>query len=195
MQKFYLLENPLNKANSGGNNITNLITLDDTWDGTLLYGFDSGALYVAGTWVAGLGWAEDDVNKAVMPPGKGFYLYPTKAGTVTFVGEVAGTSAAGNGVTNTLTGGSKFNLVGSAFPAAQSLTAMGLTGADGDIVYRYNTAQGKLTTVTFVAGLGWYDDTVANGGPVEGPSIDVGEGFFYFNPNTDFVWKQFFTVQ
>jgi hypothetical protein len=194
-QKFYLLHNPLNKANSGGNNVTNLIALDDTWDGTLLYTFENGSLFVAATYVAGLGWFSDDVAKAVLPPGKGFYLYPTKAGTVTFVGEVLGTSAAGNGATNTIAGGLKFNLVGSPFPAAQSLTAMGLTGQDGDIVYRYSTALNKLNPITFVGGLGWYDDSIPDGGPVVGPTLDVGEGIFYYNPNTDFVWRQFFTVQ
>jgi len=187
--KFYLLENPLTQANSGGNNVTNVIKLDDTWDGTLVYGFENGSLYVASTYVAGLGWFSDDPAKAVLTPGKGFYLYPTKAGTVTFVGEVTLSS------TNTLAGGNKYNLVGSPYPASLSLTALGLTGVDGDIVYRYSTAANKLNPITFVGGLGWYDDSVANGGPVAGPALDVGEGIFYFNPNTDFTWKQAFTVQ
>jgi hypothetical protein len=187
--KFYLLENPLTQVNSGGNNVTNLIKLDDTWDGSLVYGFENGALYVAATYVAGFGWYSDDVTKAVLDPGKGFYLYPAKAGTVTFVGEVVQTN------TMTIAGGNKFNLVGSPFPAALSLNALGLTGVDGDIVYRYSTAANKLNPITFVGGYGWYDDAVANGGPVEGPALNVGEGIFYFNPNTDFTWKQSFTVQ
>ena len=187
--KFYLLENPLTQANSGGNNVTNLIKLDDTWDGSLVYGFENGSLYVAATYVAGLGWFSDDPAKAVLAPGKGFYLYPTKAGTVTFVGEVV------TGATNTIAGGNKYNLVGSPFPAAMTLTDLGLTGVDGDIVYRYSTTANKLNPITFVGGLGWYDDSVPNGGDVKGPALDVGEGIFYFNPNTDFTWKQSFTVQ
>jgi len=186
--KFYLLENPLTKANSGGNNVTNIISLDNSFDGTLLYTFENGGLVVAATYVADFGWFSDDPAKAVLTPGKGFYLFPTAGGTVTFVGEVTLSS------TNTLTGGSKFSLVGSPYPAAMSLTALGLTGRDGDIVYRYSTTANKLSPVTYVADYGWYDDSAPNGGPVVGPNLNVGEGIFYFNPSSAFDWKQSFTV-
>jgi len=188
-QKFYLLENPLTKANSGGNNITNLVpTLNNTFDGSIIYTFESGKLSVAATYVADYGWYSDIPAQADLPPGKGFYLYPTAAGTVTFVGEVV------LGSTNVLTGGNNFNLVGSPYPAAMSLKALGLTGQDGDIVYRYSTAKNSLSPVTFVADYGWYDDAAVNGGPVEGPALNVAEGIFYYNTKADFQWKQSFSV-
>ena len=196
--KFYLLGNPLDKSNSGGNNVTNVIpTLPATFDGSIVFTFANGTLSPAATYVTVLGgWSVDVPAAADLPPGRGFYLFtgadvPANS-TVTFVGEVVGTSNTGR--TNTLTGPQKFSLISSPFPAAMNLKTMGLTGQDGDLVYRYNTTSGALgQPTTFVQVLGgWSDDA---GSPPEGPTIDVGEGFFYFNNNADFVWKQYFTVQ
>jgi hypothetical protein len=186
--KFYLLENPLTKANSGGNNIVNVIpTLPDTFDGSIIYTYDGTTLVAAATYVTVLGgWSVDVPAQADLPPGKGFYLYPTASGAITFVGEVVLSS------TNVLAGGNKFNLVGSPYPAEMSLTALGLTGQDGDIVYRYNNTLNTLVPTTYVGVLGGWSDDV--GSPPEGPTLKVGEGIFYFNANANFEWKQSFTV-
>lgn len=192
--KFYLVENPLTKANSGGNNITNLIpTLPAPFDGTLLYTFASGNLKVAATYVDGLGWAGDDPldpakNLPVLAPGQGFYLAPTAAGTITWVGEVVLAS------TNVLAGGTPaapaYSMVGSAYPAAMSLKDLKLSDVakDGDIVFRYSTADNKLNPFTFVEGYGW------DPGVADGPTLNVGEGFYYYNAGAAVEWKQSFTV-
>ena len=195
--KFYLLGNPLDKSNSGGNSVTNVIpTLPATFDGSTLFTFDNGTINIGATYVSVLGgWSVDVPAAAELPPGRGFYLLtgadvPANS-TITFVGEVVGTSNTGR--TNTLPGGNKFSLVASPFPAAQSLKAMGLTGQDGDTVYRFNDANGTFVPTTYVQVLNAWSDDV--GSPPEGPTLNVGEGIFYYNTQSDFVWKQYFTVQ
>ena len=59
---------------------------------------------------------------------------------------------------------------------------------DGDIVFRYSTADNKLNPFTFVEGYGW------DPGVADGPTLNVGEGFYYYNAGAAVEWKQSFTV-
>jgi len=76
---------------------------------------------------------------------------------------------------------------------------LGLNGQDSDLVYRFSPtagAQGALNNIiTFIGGYGWFDDAVGGGGPTNGPVLNVGEGVFYFNSQTNTnTWTQNFTI-
>jgi len=190
--KYYLLENPLTKGTApGANAITNVITgLNDTFGQSVLYTYENGALVAAETYFAGFGWFPGTTE---LTPGKAFYLYPTAAGTVTFVGEVV--------LTNTISLKPGYNMVGSAYPANLELATLGLTGqntAVSDIVYRYASDTGVFNPITYFNGYGWFDSGFpgGTGGDPKGPKLNVGEGVWYYNANPAAIdWKQAFTVQ
>ena len=176
--KFYMLGNPLDTMN--GNNISNVINLDATFDGTLLYPWTASGYGNAESYIAGFGWFPAETTLA---PGSGFFIQPTAAGTITFVGQVTTSK------TQSLPSG--FTMTASAFPASLSLFALGLTGQDGDLVYRFDPVSGYGPAVSYIAGYGWFD----GGTDTNGPALNVGEGFFYFNNQaTAYSWVQNFTV-
>jgi hypothetical protein len=193
--QFFLLSNPLDTGN--GNSITNVLPLDinninnDSWT---VYTYSQVAgLQPVETFIFGLGWSP---GTNVLAPGTGFYLVPAVNTNVTFVGNVT--------LSNLTTLLPNFNLVGSAYPAALSLQALGLPGQDGDTVFRFDNATGSLDDLTtFVLGVGWSESVggVAvggTGGPTNGPTLNVGEGFFYLNANefgqNNETWTEAFTV-
>jgi len=87
-----------------------------------------------------------------------------------------------------------------------------LIGTDSDIIYRWyataptggytGNAQSFGTGVTYLGGYGWFDsDAPASsnggngGGSTNGPTLNVGEAFFYVNgKSTPLSWAQSFTV-
>jgi hypothetical protein len=205
--QFYLLGNPLDDG--AGNIITNVLPLNNTFDTgnaeSLLFTFDPVAgLQPVETYFAGFGWIP---GTNTLTPGKGFYLFPVTNATFTWVGSVTLAS------TNTLRPG--FTLVSSPYPASLGLIPLGLTGSaaanDGtgnnqDLVFRFETpgtpgfqAPGGLNDVsTYFQGFGWAESI--NNNPVtttstNGPSLNVGEGFFYFSSGkVNTPWVQSFTV-
>ncbi len=183
--KFYLIENPLTQASGNGNAISNIIKLDNTFNNSLLFAYNNGKLEAVETYFTDFGWYP---GTTVLNPGQGFYLLPKAAGTVTFVGEVV--------LTNSTTLATGFNMVASAYPAAMSMQALGLTGQENDLVFRFNTAAGKLyEPVTFFKDYGWYDSNVTDGGPPAGPTLNVGEAIWYVNKGAAPIqWTQSFTV-
>jgi hypothetical protein len=208
--QLYLLGNPLDDGK--GDIITNVLPLNDTFDTgsaeSIVFKYTpAGGLQPVETYFAGFGWFP---GTNTVKPGEGFYLFPVTNATFTWVGSVTLAS------TNTLNPG--LSLVSSAYPASLGLLNLGLTGSaaanDGsgnnqDIVFRFETpgspgfnAPGGLNDLsTYFGGYGWFETingiTVGGGtgGPTNGPSPFVGEGFFYFSSgNVNTPWVQSFTV-
>ncbi len=189
--KFFLLNNPLDLSANGGNAVSNVLPITDpNWDSTTIYLFQDGALNPVETYIGGFGWYP---GTNLLLPGGGYYIYPGTNGILPFNGTV---------VTNAsviLVPG--FNLISSAYPIATNLAGLGFGGPprpyplDSDTIYRFDpVAQALNDLITYIGGYGWYDGNAIIGGPTNGPIINVGEAFFYYNANDEFVWTQSFTV-
>jgi len=190
---FYLLGNPLDTGN--GNVITNVLPItDDNFDSSLIYTYSpvSGVNQVE-QYIGGFGWAP---GTNVFKPGTAFYLLANETTNLTFVGNVT--------LTNVTALPPGFSMIASAYPASVSLNGLGLTNAvDSDLIFRFSPTQGLNDVVQFIDGYGWAETVNGNpvggtGGPTNGPSLNVGEGFFYDNANQNAQgtesWKQAFTV-
>jgi hypothetical protein len=196
---FYLLSNPFDTGN--GNSVSNVMSslLSDSFnqDGSSLYTFDPVAGYSSEGFnyggSAGTGYWYPGTT--TLAPGKGFWFQPQDNQTITFTGSVVLNS------TNTLAGNGnvELSLVGSAYPASTNLVGLGMNwlannngfNQDGDGIYRWNPAtQSFMTEYSFNYGNGWSGPT----GDVNGPVLNVAEGFFYVNANGTDQWVQNFTV-
>jgi len=206
--KFYLIQNPLN--NTPDNTISNVFqasgfdssgVADAGWNNAQILLWTGTGYATAIQYFSGFGWAgagaADQTN--LVGPGTGFFFLSTSNATLTFVGSVQ------LGSTNILKPG--FSLVGSEYPASLPLMSLGLTGGDTDQILRWNSAAAGtgtfLTAIEYFANYGWLDPNAGDGaGPTNGPSLNVGEGIFYFGaglgPNdagpVNFTWAQSFTV-
>jgi len=166
---------------------------DAAWGGTTVLPWVPGsATYESGgeVYYAGYGWYP---GTTYLNPGGGFWIITTNSATITFVGTVQTAN------TNSLLA-NKYNLTSSAYPASLDLVTLGLTGVGpDDTVLRYsNTSQSYIGQGTvYYQGYGWYDATLPSGGPVNGPTLNVGEAFFYINSSPTLVnsWVQNFTIQ
>lgn len=179
---YNLVNNPLN--NSAGNALTNLFPAADTsqvliWTGSSFnsYTFDTDH------------WVDDNTSAnadaTLVNPGIGaFYVNPSPSNTLTFVGSVV--AAPGTSVTNVVLGG--FRLLGSKIPYAGSLTnatSLNLPQQDTAQVFKWNTS--SYLSYTYDTDH-WVDDnTSANANAV---TINVGEGFFFVEPNASQNWVQ-----
>jgi hypothetical protein len=208
--QFYLLGNPLDDG--AGDIVTNVLPLNDTFDnGTVesqIFTLSpSGGIQQAEVYFAGFGWFPG-TNR--ITPGKGFYFFPCTNSTITFVGSVVLAS------TNTLSPG--FSLVSSVYPASLPVETLGLNGSaaanDGtgnnvDQIFRFQSpgdpnfvAPGGLNDLSsYFGGYGWFEQVNntavggGSGGPTNGFSPNVAEGFFYFNSGSVITpWVESFTV-
>jgi hypothetical protein len=179
--RFYILNNPLDDGQ--GDIITNVLssfaTNSAALDGSSLWTFSQTEGFIPEQWFDFLtNWSP---GTTVLAPGTGFFLQPAANTTITFVGSVVLSS------TNTLKPG--YSLVGSAYPAATNVTTLGFTGQDGDQINRFFSNEGTVGSYGngaqyFAFIPGWSDGDVAGGGPTNGPTPNVAEGFFYFNNQT-----------
>jgi hypothetical protein len=183
--RFYILNNPLDDGK--GDVITNVLNLSfdsAALDGSSLFTFSQTAGFVPEGWFDAItNWFP---GTTVLPPGTGFFFQPNASTTLTFVGSVVLAS------TNTLPPG--FTLTGSAYPAATNVTTLGFTGQDGDSIFRFFPTLGTSGSYGSGAGYfaalpGWFDSdfptpNAGGGGPTNGPTPNVAEGFFYFNAQT-----------
>lgn len=168
---FSIIQNPLKAAD---NSVAAVIAAPP--DNTVLYIF-SGGKYKVDSFSGG-SW--DDGTEAILP-GQGFFIKNQSgaAFTLTFVGEVM----QGNLSTPLAAG---FNLVGSQVPQAGIVdTDLGLTPGENDVVYQFLPATQKYAVDSFSGG-SW--DTAT------GPSVGVGEAFFYKNSNAATSWNRTFSV-
>lgn len=175
---FTLVNTPLVNANS---TLTNLL---DAYvpAGNSVLTFSGGGFqtYVKdefdGTWNGG---------NTQLPNGTGYFIRNVSAApfTITYVGEVP----QGN-LTNTP--GAGYSLLGSKVPQGATIEDLGVVPGAGDQVLRF--ANGGF--ITYVNDE--FDQTWSGPGadPAEGPSIAVGEGFFYRNLSGTATWVRNFSI-
>jgi len=200
---WYLIGNPLSAGdNTAVSVLTNLTaSVGDTvgWDQSQIYQFDPVTGWGSGNDVyfsdGGFGWYPYGDTLKDLTPGKGVWFYPTSSGTVTFVGTVMTTNKF------QVVGGGKYNMVASAFPAAQSLHAMGLLGQSNlaedvnDVVLRHDAVRGWDQSSLYYNSYGWYgSDWDNNSYDPAGPTLNVGEAVFYLDNNGTANWTQTFTI-
>jgi hypothetical protein len=168
--KLALLNNPL--IPSGGNTaISNVLTLANGSDGSSVYQWNKAtSSWDTIGWIDGFGW---DAS-ANLPVGSGFFVSPTLTQTITFVGDVqTGTS------TNVI--GTALSLLGSKVPVAGPQPGS-TVGNDGDSIFTWDAVAGTWVTSGFIGGFGW------DSANVNGPALNVGEGFFYQNTGAALNW-------
>lgn len=167
----HLLSNPL-KPSEGNYSVNNIVKLQDAGsDGTTLFKWD-GSQWIPVGYIEGFGWdTEVDINH-----GEGFFIQPTLTQTITFVGEVA-TGDSATAISGAL------SLLGSKIPVAGPVPGS-TTGNDGDTIFTWNVAANSWVPTGFIEGFGWDGDNV------EGPVVQVGEGFFYQNTGSTVNWVQ-----
>jgi len=189
-------------------------------DGTTLYPWaisgGAGSYGNLQQFIGTYGWY-DGANPASVTnqiaPGSGFFLYAPSAASVTFVGNVIQGSAS-----SPLSAG--YTLTGSQFPLSIPLGQGGITAGpndptaptlqlpanDGDTAYFYanNGTSSGYDLIQYIGTYGWYDPNYpgngaggtsdGSGGPTNGPSPSVAQGFFYFK-GAAATWTDSFTVQ
>lgn len=178
---FALISNPLTATD---NTIQNLFK--GAPDGLQVFKFD-GAKFTTATYdsLAGTsgGFLPDAAAKLTVVPGEGVFVFnPTTAAvSFTFVGEVPqGT------LNNILPKG--LSIRSSMVPQAGDVKTLGLVGADGDQVYKYDSAAQKYITSTFDSLAGTNGDWTPTV-----PSLDVGDAFF-LNKQAAGTWTRTFSV-
>jgi hypothetical protein len=181
-----------NQLNSGNNVITNLIPISSAMAGDALYKFNPFTQVYTVFSVNGSGqWAGGDATTATLNPGEAAFFYNANDPvTFTFVGTVLQGS-----LTNSLvaadpnTGAGGFSLVSSIVPQAGNIsTNLGLaidSSMAGDAAYVYDITN-QVYHVSSVNGSGQWSPT--------SPSVNVGQGFFFYNANTTLSWTRTFTV-
>ena len=103
---------------------------------------------------------------------------PPPKSTFSFVGDVAqGT------LTNPV--GTGFNCISSKVPQTGTLTQLGYTPVDGEVVYTFDAVAGYTINTYDLSGVGGWD-------PAE-PVIKVGEAFFASSPSPH-PWTRAFSV-
>lgn len=184
--KWYMWGNPLSAStNTSAVVLAGLSGDPEGWSGAMVYGFTAAGGYTGGDSFIGSGFNAWFPGTTDLAPGNGFFFYAPTNGTVTFVGEVVTTNKFN------LVGPNSWNMVSSAWPAANNLVAMGLIGASGDVVYRYDATAGYNAGTSYIPGYGWFDSL---GSTTNGPVLNVGEGVFYKNANATVNWTQGFTI-
>jgi len=176
-KKFAMIANQLNAGTDKANKITDVIPTAK--DGTIVYKYVRNADGTGGYASAGFEFGEWSDKTLTLPPGAGFFLYngDAAAQTLTFVGEVPqGT------LTTSL--GAGLNQVASQVPQAGLLeTVLGYPKADGDIVYKFDTATQNYIPNSVEFG-SW--------SPAE-PVVAVAEGLFV-NKAAAASWTRTFSV-
>ena len=166
---FNLIANPLD---AGADNTVSKL-LAGVPDGTIVYTFAPGSGFSVNTLDLGE-WSDPN---ATLVPGQGFFVRTPSAVTVTFVGEVK----QGNLSTPLAQG---FNLVASQVPQAGKIsTDLGLSLADGELVYKFNADTQGYQIFTFDIGV-W--------DPSE-PELAVGEGVWVRKKDAG-SWDRTFSV-
>lgn len=133
-----------------------------------------------------LAWSNPNLQ---LPLGGGMFLKSPSAGTITIVGEVP------QGTLNT-TIPSGFSIRSSQVPQAGAVEDLGLVPGNTDTIFRFipNIQNYAQYTVDEFSG-----DWVANTGgfpvdPAKGPTVGVGEAFWYNSSAGTATWSRTFTV-
>jgi len=194
---YRIISNPLT---NGTDSLNVFLPVPDGFDGTSIYRFDCGTQNYRDTmqWVTGPGWLASAPADLIIHPGEGFFVQNI-AGiplTLTMMGEVpAGT------LNNTILGANRYCIEASVLPVAGRLGWVGNTiatnlsfpSATGDSVFVFDAAtQSYKDTYQYVQDVGW----LSNSDPVDGPMIDVAEGFFVQRvAANNALWRQTYSVK
>ena len=174
---FNTINNPLNATN---NQLSTILPPVETSQVLIWNGVNG---YVSYTYDTGQ-WVDDSSNPAnpAINPGLGFFYFSPASNTVTFAGSVA--TLVGTSTTNVVLSG--FRLLGSKVPYAGAATnaALNLPQQETAQILKWNGVNG-YATYTIDTGV-WIDDS----SNPNVPSINVGEGFFYFSPSASTNWVQ-----
>jgi hypothetical protein len=194
---YSMLANPLSTGTNGANEIITPVV-----DGSVFITFASGAYsYFGADSASPSGWVDATgatTQPPQLPPGKGFFYFNpgATAQNITFVGQVV----PGPGVTNSMALPAGYSLVGSPMPVTGQLGTVLTTGIppvpgavnmpilDGMTLLPF--ASGAYSFQGYDSGaapLPWIDQNAAQ---IPAPTITVGKGFFYFNPNAGAVQWQ-----
>jgi hypothetical protein len=171
---YSMIANPLNGTN---NNLSTI--LPTVPDGTQILKFDPAQQRFSDTvpsYIDGFGWFPD----GVLAPGEGAFILLPSAATLTFIGEVPQ-----GDLSHPVAAG--YSIQASEVPQAGQLTTqLNFPAADGDQVFRFDSAnQTYFTEVpSFIDGFGWF--------PTE-PVIAVGESFFVLK-GAAATWTRTFSV-
>jgi len=112
--------------------------------------------------------------------GEGAFISLPTPTTLTFVGEVP------QGTLNTPVAHG-FSIISSQVPQSADVTALGLVGGPSDIVYKFVGTGYQIFTFD-------PDDLVWSPGVPQGPTMNVGEGFFYSRSGASTTWTRTFSV-
>jgi hypothetical protein len=198
---YALLGNPLNGNNGTDNSLNTIIPLphDGSFDGASVYRFDCVAQSYRDTmqWVSTQGWLAGAPGDLIINPGEGFFIQnvATVPMPITFLGEVP----TGNNLTIPVPGNNKYCILASKVPKAARLGWVGDSASDthefpactGDSIFiYYPPTQSYRDTHQYVDGPGWLHSL----DPLEGPLIDVAQGFFMQKVCADAIWSQTYSV-
>jgi len=193
---YSILANPLS---AGATNGANEIGLTLTGEQILTWNTASSTFnYVSydPTLGIGTGWVDANLNPSSppsLPPGVGFFFFNpgATATNVTFVGQVV----PGPSSTNNLTVAAGYSMIGSPLPANVtniSSAPVSLPLLNGMLVLTWDNVNSKYVYAQYDAtlgiGNGWVD---ANLNAISAPGYSIGQGFFYFNPQSgNATWSQ-----
>jgi hypothetical protein len=174
---FSLIANQLHAP--GGNKISELFKSSP--EGTRIYKFNpmTGG-FVLAQFVDGE-WDNPDLE---LIPGQGAFLW-SSAASHRFVGEIS--------MLATVAIPTGFSLISNPLPETGPVNllppnGMGLPIRDGTVIYQWNCATQSFVISQFVDGQ--WDP----GGSTVGPTVGIGEAFYFFNPGQPLVWTRSFTV-
>jgi hypothetical protein len=171
---FAMITNPLDQG-AGNYTVASLIPAPP--EGTVIFKYINGAYDPANVFELGE-WGNPNQT---LEPGQGAFIKvpANQALTITFVGEVRQGAASNR---NLVAG---FNMVGSLVPQGGGLsTVLEFPAAEGDVVYKYNTANQGYDPV--------YVYELGDWGPSE-PSVDVG-GAVFIKIAAARAWNRDFSV-
>jgi len=203
---YSILVNPLSAgATNGANEIMGMVP------GTVFLTYDNGAYTFRGVdsdgvnnfWIDATGGQvpANQPQAPTLPPGRGFWFYNPAPATYTFVGQVVPNP----GTTNNFTIKSGYSLIGTPMPVSATLGTAETAGVPpvpgalnmpvmlGENVIKYSNASGSYDFALIdVVGDPPANKWVGADGstPVAAPTIKIGEGFFFYNPNPDTAWLQ-----
>jgi hypothetical protein len=190
---YSILANPLSAgATNGANEI--MTPIDGSvfllWNGAgyTYVGYDSG----------NGGWVDENTlpaNPPSLPPGMGFFFYnPNPLTQVTFVGQVVPSP----NQTNSMNIPSGYSMIATPMPVSGTLGTATTTGnppvpgavnmpiIDGEVILKWNGA--GYTYIGYDSGNGgWVDE---NSSGISAPTINTGEGFFFYNGGGAASWLQ-----
>jgi hypothetical protein len=150
-----MISNPLRAANDELNTV-----IPAAPEGSVLYFFRGGSFSESAEYFDGVGWFPN----LTIATGEGAFIFVPSSTTLTFVGEVR----QGAALTTDIPAG--FSIRGSQVPQQAALSALAVPGAEGDIVYTFDsTAQQYGESSEYFDGIGWFPDL----------TIDVAESMFF----------------